>query len=81
MSYTITIFYHDEYGELQTHDQHVPDKYLVYDDLMAEPIAVRNLMKRGIVIGRMEEERMSRRGSYIPAARIVRVFWEDDYEL
>ena len=82
MSYTITVLYLDDADNLQKHEIcGAADAYLTYDDLLAEPIKVRGIIKHGLVLNRQTEDRtVARSGSYIPAHRIVRILWEDDYK-
>lgn len=77
MSYRITIIYQDEHGYNQHHTI-TGKEYLMYDDIQVEPIAVRRIIKHGVVIGHMRPDGfVNRSGTIIPPHMIKSIMWND----
>jgi uncharacterized protein (UPF0248 family) len=80
VSYTIRVWYHNEADEARCYTiEDTGTTYLAYDDLMMEPIMVRSIAKRGLVMGREKDGQVTRSGNYIPPHRITSIDWKDDY--
>lgn len=86
MSYKIRVWYRDDADELQsciiTNAQLYvsPRPYLQYDDPMWEPVEVRSIAKRGLVLNHEDEHgNILRTGNYIPPHRITSIDWMDDW--
>lgn len=81
MATKVIIAYMDGDGEMRQYCIASAARGLMYDDVQVEPIEVREIMKRGFVIGHVNEDlSINRDGTYIPPHRITEIRWWDDCE-
>ena len=85
MTTSIIVHYIDQDGILTRHSIATDNRSLMYDDPFIEPIEVRNIAKRGLVIGRTNgiwpdgTPKITRSGVYVPPHRITAIDFADDY--
>jgi hypothetical protein len=81
MATKLIIAYVDGDGEMRQHCIVSAAPSLMYDDLQVEPIEVRTIARRGLIIGHVNEDlTINRDGIYIPPHRITEIRWWDDCE-